>query len=237
MCTVSYYASHEKVVITSNRDESIYRPLAMHPKWFIHNNIRLCYPIDPLKGGSWFVVNSFGSTFVLLNGGQAKHASKPPYRLSRGLILIDIASSKNWQDFWIHVDLLDIEPFTLIVYDNNTLHKCLWDGSSKYVSELDIFSPYIWSSVTLYELEVIEMRKDWFNTFLEKNLYNVNENQLLDFHTMTKREDVRNGLIIHRNNEILTKNITQVILEKKKFTIIHKDLITNKESSRAELIL
>lgn len=237
MCTVSYYASHEKVVITSNRDESIYRPLAMHPKWFIHNNIRLCYPIDPLKGGSWFIVNGFGSTFVLLNGGQAKHASKPPYRLSRGLILIDIASSKNWQDFWVHVDLLDIEPFTLIVYDNNTLHKCLWDGNSKYASKLDAFRPHIWSSVTLYDLEIIEMRKNWFSTFLERNSNQVNEDQLLDFHSMTKREDLRNGLVIYRNGEMLTKNITQVILWKEKFTMIHHDLITKQKSLITEFIL
>lgn len=236
MCTVSYFSTKEKVIITSNRDENIFRPLAKHPTWYVYNQLKLCYPEDPLKGGSWFIINEFGTVFVLLNGGHSRHISMPPYRVSRGLVLIEIAASSNWQTHWDYINLFGIEPFTIIVYKNHSLHKCIWDGNNKYLSELDAFSPCIWSSSTLYNPEIIEIRKQWFTTFLNENSKLLDEKNLIDFHTMTKREDLENGLIIHRNNEMLTKNITQVVLEKSKFTLMHKDLITKQVSYIKETI-
>ncbi|MGA9639098.1 NRDE family protein, partial [Flavobacterium sp.] len=68
MCTVSFVKIGEKVIITSNRDESVVRLNAIHPKNYTVNNKNVIYPKDPKAGGTWYVVDEKGTIIVLLNG-------------------------------------------------------------------------------------------------------------------------------------------------------------------------
>ena len=151
MCTVSFYAKHNEVIITSNRDEHIDRPLAFTPQKYIYNNTPLFFPKDPKAGGSWFVVRNDLSVYVLLNGAEENHISKPPYIKSRGIIMLDIASANNLRDYWDSIDL-QIEPFTIIMFDKRKLFQLRWNGIRKDF-KVDEGKPNIWSSSTLYALK------------------------------------------------------------------------------------
>lgn len=236
MCTVSFYKDNEKVIITSNRDESINRQLALPPAKIKLENYTVFCPIDPQHQGTWFAVNQKGNVFVLLNGAELKHTHNPPYKKSRGLVLLEIADSINCLKMWRTMDLENIEPFTLVVFYYEKLLQYIWNGVEKIDVELDTDMPHIWSSSTLYPPEIIALRKEWFTQFLNQNKPKLAVKDFLNFHFNTKNEDKKNGLIINRNNKMLTKNITQCVLEKNKFILVHHDLILNKQSIISEII-
>ena len=98
MCTVSFVSTNGKIIITSNRDEKVIRPSAIPPKNYRVNGKNIIFPKDPKAGGTWYAVNQNGSVVVLLNGADEKHVHNPPYTRSRGLVVLEIASSKNTLD-------------------------------------------------------------------------------------------------------------------------------------------
>lgn len=227
MCTVSFFKDKERVIITSNRDENIQRPLALPPTRLIINNQPIYCPIDPVHQGTWFAVNPKGRVLVLLNGAEEKHIPMPPYKKSRGLVLIDLVSSEDFHNKWNSVDLNKIENFTLVFFEKNTLFQFQWNGEEKSQIPLDPTKPHIWSSTTLYDEKTIDQRKNWYFDFLKSKNNLVSANDLLTFHTQTKKEDQFNGLIINRNQKMLTKNITQAVLFNNHFSLNHHDLLTN----------
>lgn len=233
MCTVSFYPSKEGVIFTSNRDEQMSRTLAIMPQEYNLNNIKLYFPKDPLGGGSWFIVNNYKQAFILLNGAKEKHISSPPYLRSRGLVLMDLSSNKDPLAYWNETDLSRIEPFTIIAYLNNKLLQLRWDSSTKSIENIDLSTPRIWSSSTLYTQEVIKEREVLYNNYINNNDKQLDHLDLLRFHTQTNLHDSENGLLMNRNNKVLTKNVTQCIITKNSFKIFHKDLIQNLESELA----
>jgi uncharacterized protein with NRDE domain len=62
---------------------------------FDHNGQKLFFPKDTDAGGTWIVMKENGDAAVLLNGAFINHTAEPPYRLSRGIILLDIFSTEN----------------------------------------------------------------------------------------------------------------------------------------------
>jgi uncharacterized protein with NRDE domain len=227
MCTVSFHKNKDQVIITSNRDENSKRPLALPPRKILLEYTSVFCPIDPLHNGTWFTVNQKGDVLVLLNGAEKKHLSKPPYKKSRGLVLLDIADSTDILEKWQSVDLHFIENFTIVCYMNGKLMQFRWDGTKKSHRNLDENKSYIWSSATLYDQDTIARRERWFHEFLANKKSVLTGDELFNFHTNTKKEDSINGLIINRDNEMLTKNVTQVIIEPGRFALEHRDLITN----------
>lgn len=230
MCTVSYYKSKDQVIITSNRDESAIRPLALPPRKITINQSAIYCPIDPQHNGTWFAVNQNNSVFVLLNGAEKKHFHNPPYKKSRGLILLEIAGSINYLNKWHSIDLDLIENFTIVAYFNGRLAQLRWNGNKKSLLFLDENKAHIWSSTTLYDELTIKKREEWFYDFLANKNNEINGNALIDFHTNTKKEDTDNGLIINRTNNMLTKNVTQTILYASHFQMQHWDLIKNEKT-------
>ncbi|MBG6109985.1 uncharacterized protein with NRDE domain [Flavobacterium sp. CG_23.5] len=228
MCTVSFVNVNGKIIITSNRDEKVIRPSAIPPKDYTINGKNIIFPKDPKAGGTWFVVDADGTVLVLLNGAEEKHKVQLPYRKSRGLIVLDIISSASPKDFWQEIDLEDIEPFTLILFQNNELFQLRWNGNQKETKSLDINKNHVWSSSTLYPKEIRDKRSNWFYTFLETNPQ-ISEEEILGFHRYTEEENQENGLVINRNEEMKTLSITQSIIEKNKVAILHYDLIHQKE--------
>ena len=231
MCTVSYVNRNETIIITSNRDENANRPLADKPKIYQLNGRKVIYPKDPKGGGTWFAVNDLHTAIVLLNGAKNKHVPKPAYKMSRGLVVLELITKANSLNEWQMIDLSDIEPFTLIMYYQHQLFQLQWDGNQKDLAVLDSRLHYIWSSSTLYPENIREERKQWFADFMaDKGV--VESNDLLDFHTNTKPEDKTNGLIINRNQDTTTKNITQLVLQNNRSTFIHQDLVRNAHFSK-----
>jgi uncharacterized protein with NRDE domain len=231
MCTVSFVCSNDKIIITSNRDEKIIRPSAIPPKNYTLNGKNIIYPKDSKAGGTWYVVDENGTVLVLLNGADEKHEVQLHYRKSRGLIVLEMITSASPKQFWDEIDLKNIEPFTLVLFQEKQLFQLRWNGAEKSTIELEIDKNYVWSSSTLYSKEIRKQRASWFYTFLDLNP-EITEEKMLHFHRYTEADNNEHGLVINRNNELKTLSITQSVIEKNKVTINYLDLIAEKEYSK-----
>ncbi|WP_016988853.1 NRDE family protein [Flavobacterium sp. ACAM 123] len=228
MCTVSFIKTDTKIIITSNRDEMVNRPSAIAPKKYIVNGKNVIYPKDPKAGGTWFVVDKKGTVLVLLNGADEKHTIKLNYRKSRGLIVLDIIGNASPRDFWNTIDLDNIEPFTIVLFQEQELFQLRWNGAKKEAIKLDTNKKHIWSSSTLYSKEIRKKRANLFQGFIEKKMM-LSEVEMLDFHRHTEEGNKENGLVINRNGELKTLSITQSIIERNKLTVLHHDLIAHED--------
>jgi hypothetical protein len=228
MCTVSFVATNSGFVITSNRDETALRS-ADFPREYIVNNHKIFYPKDPLAGGTWYAVNQNGTVAVLLNGAADKHEHCPPYNRSRGLVVLEILAAANPFLQWQSIDLNNVEPFTIVLFQQKKLYQLRWNGIDKSTENLAIDKNHIWSSSTLYNSEIRRKRASWFFDFVAgKN--KISSEDLLNFHENTHSENSENGLVINRNNVLKTLSITQSIVSENQITLRHKDLLDNKTS-------
>ena len=230
MCTVSFVNANGKIIITSNRDEKTFRPNAIEPKNYLINNKKIIFPKDKKAGGTWYAINENSTVLVLLNGADEKHILKDNYRKSRGLIVIDLISNESVIEEWKSIDLENIEPFTLVLFENQKLYQLRWNEIEKSTLELDINQSHIWSSSTLYSKEIREKRASWFYTFLDTKP-EVNADELFNFHRYTEEENTEHGLVINRNDTLKTLSITQTVLEKNKVEIHYNDLIAERDFS------
>lgn len=224
MCTVSFVNSNGKIIITSNRDEKIIRPNAIEPKNYLINNKNIIFPKDSKAGGTWYAIDEHSNILVLLNGAEEKHILKDSYRKSRGLIVLELISSFSPLQEWKNIDLQNIEPFTLVLFENQKLYQLRWNEIQKSTIALDTNQSHIWSSSTLYSKEIREKRANWFSTFLDTKP-EVNEEELFNFHRYTEEENTEHGLVINRNDTLKTLSITQTVIEKNKVEIHYNDLI------------
>ncbi|WP_445452806.1 NRDE family protein [Flavobacterium sp. 25HG05S-40] len=230
MCTVSFVNANGKIIITSNRDEKILRPNAVEPQSYCINNKNIIFPKDNKAGGTWFAINEEATVLVLLNGAEEKHQVQEIYRKSRGLIVLDLISSHSVLAEWDAIDLNNIEPFTLVLFENGKLYQLRWNEICKSKLELDIEKNHIWSSSTLYSATIRAERAQWFYTFLDVK-QEVNEQELFNFHRYTETENTQHGLVINRNNTLKTLSITQAVIEKNKVAIHYNDLIAERDFS------
>lgn len=235
MCTVSFVAVKDKVIITSNRDEAVVRP-ALAPETYLLNNKKITFPKDPKAGGTWYAANENGTVLVLLNGADEKHRHRPPYSRSRGLIVLEIISSDASILHWDAIDLEGVEPFTLVLYEDSKLYQLRWNEIEKSRVDLEADQPHIWSSTTLYSKEIREQRSEWFYRFMESN-EDITETELFNFHRYTENSNAQNGLIINRNDALKTLTITQSIIKDKTLKMVHYDLILQTETSHSFPIL
>jgi transport and Golgi organization protein 2 len=214
MCTVTYIPAGESVFITSNRDERSRRAPALYPAVYTGRSGRLLYPKDAQAGGSWFAVHEQGHILVLLNGAFVRHIPQPPYKRSRGTVLLELTDSISPLQRFQTLDLYGIEPFTLILLEDGKLHECRWDGMMKHHLPLCPDQPYIWSSVTLYAPDVSQKRQKWFEEWLLKGP-NPDQDEILRFHQFTGDGDRNNDLLMNRDNLLLTVSITVVRCSRK----------------------
>ncbi len=227
MCTVSYVSHSGRSFITSNRDEHIGRQTAYAPVFESINNKKIIFPKDAKAGGTWFAASEEGVVAVLLNGAFVKHIPMPPYRKSRGLVLLDIISADKPFGLIANIDLQQIEPFTLILQQQDRLIELRWDGDRKHEMELDTLGNYIWSSATLYSEKIIHHRKELFNRFMTAEEKPAAE-MIAAFHSNNHNDD-ENGFIINRSSGMKTFSITQAIVQPGKIDFRHNDLLANRE--------
>ena len=217
MCTVTYLPKKgDSFILTSNRDEKKYRLTAELPQIHSIHGQKLIFPKDPASSGTWIASSFQGLTACILNGAFERQLSDPPYRKSRGLVLLDLFKYKNIHAFFSQYGFTNIEPFTLLFADGLTLHELRWNGKDTFLKELNQKEPYIWSSVSLYSEEVILKRKQLFV-------------QWLDEHKDPKLEDIRK---FHRffaeNNssgDMATLSITSIARESASIKMTYEDLI------------
>ena len=207
MCTVTYIPTIEGCIITSNRDEKITRERALPPTEYFIEGKKIIFPKDPKAGGTW-VAHSETKIIVLLNGAEEKHFQKPNYRKSRGLVVLELISTENSLKYWQSIDLTDIEPFTIVLFENNKLIQLQWNEVEKSTTEFDAKQFHIWSSSTLYSKEIREQRKEWFQDFIKSKNAPTPE-EILHFHQFTESENKEFGLQINRNDVLKTISITQ----------------------------
>ncbi len=220
-------------MITSNRDEHAGRANAAAPEFQLQKNKKIIFPKDAKAGGTWFVAGENGMVAVLLNGAFKTHIAKPPYRKSRGLILLDFFEADTPLVFFKEMDLHNIEPFTIILYQTKTLHELRWDGNCKYEKPLNPSGNYIWSSATLYTADVIELREDLFDRFIHAGK-KITADLVREFHA-GHNNDQENGFVINRQTGMKTFSITQATVNTGRIDFLHNDLLQHRISAETLL--
>jgi hypothetical protein len=234
MCTVTYIppSKSNDFILTSNRDEKDFRP-TIPPEIYHLNGINTGFPKDTKAGGSWIAANENGRLCCLLNGAFVAHQKQEYHKTSRGKILLEIASSKMEVEKFIKtLQLENVEPFTLVIIEQNnekisSFSEFVWDGKEKHFRELDIETPYIWSSVTLYNEEHRTMRKEWFSRFLEESERDISPEKVFSFHSGSHSNDNSVNVVMKREGGLKTVSITQVIPQNGKLFMRYVDLIHN----------
>lgn len=227
MCTVSFVPVKDAVIITSNRDEHIQRKNAAAPAFHLLKNKKIIFPKDEKAGGTWFAAGDHGVVSVLLNGALKKHIAKPPYRISRGLILLEIIEADDPLVFFKSIGLGNIEPFTIVLFQYGSLHELRWDGNNKHDRSLDTSGNHIWSSSTLYTEEVIQNRKRLFEEFIKTKKI-ITAQMIRDFHG-DDHGDEENGFVINRQTGMKTFSITQAVVKTGSIGFLHTDLLLHQQ--------
>lgn len=216
MCTVTYVPIQNGFILTSSRDEKVYRATLL-PKEYVVDYQTLIYPKDQLAEGTWISHSSNKRIACLLNGGFENHIKQNQYRKSRGLVLLESFNYYSIDSFISSIDLDQIEPFTLLLIDYNDeciFKELIWDGEIKHVKEIDSTLAKIWSSSTLYSKEDKNLRISWFENWLIKNR-NVIDNNIFQFHNTKHHIISTNDIIVKREDDIQTVSISQIYISKK----------------------
>lgn len=225
MCTVTFIPVRDKLYITSNRDEKHWRSNALPPAIHAGQLGNLLFPQDGDAGGTWIAAHENGNAIVFLNGGFVRHTPQPPYRKSRGLVLLDLLNTADPVRHFKETQLGGIEPFTAVVWTGQ-LFECRWDGEKKHMTQLPASEPHIWSSATLYDEEVVAKRKSWFNKWLQKHP-TPTPNDILHFHQFTGDGDAHNDLRMNRNGQVFTVSVTLLALTDELTRMHYLDLKNN----------
>jgi len=229
MCTVTLFPQgNHQYILTSNRDVAPDR----HADELLSQTIngqKIVYPKDPKAGGTWIAIGEKGRMVCLLNGGFIKHVVSPPYKKSRGLIVLDSFEWDSFEAFAKKYDFDNVEPFTLIgINPSEGYFELKWTGQMRFLRKLDNNMPIIWSSSTLYDRSIRLRRKTWFDQWLlEKN---TSPEAIIDFHLNGGEQDPVNGFIMNRSNKVCTTSISQVVYKNQKTRIRHTDLITDEST-------
>ncbi len=222
MCTVSYIPLKDGTVyLTQNRDEAPQRSAFEISQRRI-NGQEVYFPEDTGARGSWIAISNTGKVTCVLNGAFEKHKRKPPYRRSRGLILLDQFEYDSTRDFIRFVKLHNIEPFTMLFIDSKEVLSLVWDGVNKNVNNYNPHQTHLWASSTLYNGYWKERRQIWFEDW-QKNKYPDSEN-ILNFHRTAGDGDPENDIVMNRGNMVCTTSITQVKKTKENLNLYFLDL-------------
>ena len=232
MCTVTFIAQDGKVFITSNRDERIDRKSATFPHSIQSGDESILFAKDGEAGGTWMAVKSDGFIAVLLNGGFENHIPLPPYRRSRGLILLDVLKAENPFDVLTAIELEGIEPFTLILYAEGCLIETRWDGIQKHRQDQDPRQNHLWASATLYSREIIEAKKKSFEYWQKEQ--EPGEQSIIDFHANSGNGKLASNIL--EGQKLKTVSITQISLNETEASIKHIDLKTESPVSVSERV-
>lgn len=227
MCTVTYLPYQKGFILTSNRDETPRRSPERISKLSTTNGaVNLFLPQDT-AGGSWIVSSSSGRSACLLNGGFHKHQHQPPYRRSRGLVVLDLFEKENVTAFWDDYDWENIEPFTLIMLEGGLVYEGRWDGQRSWLTLKDAAQPHLWASSTLYDAQKRADRQRWFRRWLMDNPTFTPEDIHL-FHLSGGSGDVANDLVMQRPEGVQTVSVSQIVQTEQAYQMQYDHLLDGK---------
>ncbi len=221
MCTVSYFKTRDSIIFTSNRDEKTSREKAVFPNILEMENQTLYFPKDKKASGTWFAADDRGNVAILLNGAFQKHISKPPYKKSRGIVLLDLVKSRYFLQAFREYNLSGIEPFQLLVFFDKKLMRLLWDGTVKHEFFLNENESHLLSSKTLYNDSIEKDREKYFRRFQMNR--NIESGEILNFHKKHQIEK-EPEIDFSIKEEFLTVSITQLIIRQDKIHFSYHDL-------------
>ncbi|MBI5916965.1 MAG: NRDE family protein [Bacteroidetes bacterium] len=224
MCTVTYIPQPGgHFVLTSNRDENA----ARSPQHLDRERVggaSLIFPRDTAAGGTWIAASDTNRVACLLNGAFVKHKHQPPYKRSRGLMVLDFFRFATAVDFFENYDFDGMEPFTLIVVDDGQPYELRWDEKQPHVCPLDPQGRYLWSSATLYPGDAGKMRQEWFQNWLAGR-QDFSLEAIQHFHETGGQGDPWNGFIMNRQGRVQTVSITNVVKSPEGISLIYNDLL------------
>lgn len=234
MCTVTWIPDGSGGhFLTSNRDEAPHRAALHLSHRLTSSGETLHYPVDSGAGGTWICFSDQGRAICLLNGARRKHRHRPPYRRSRGLVVLDAFEEESFSTFIQAYDLHGVEPFTMVMADTQAARVLIWNGRIKTVETIAPNDTRIWSSSTLYPYPVRLRRRRLFAQFLRK-YPQPDLDQILSFHHL-ETGDHHNDFIMNREDRVRTISVTAAHLSTKDPYWIHKDLLHHK-TERRELV-
>lgn len=226
MCTVTLVPlENNDFVLISNRDEAPSR-ISIAPECYKYNNTQLLYPKDVDSGGTWIGLSDQKRLICLLNGGFEIHERQQKYRKSRGVVVKDFLSCNDLNEVFQKYNLMDIEPFTMILVDWNKelkFYELVWDSKQRHFQILKN-EPHIWSSSTLYNQDMRKERQQWFQEFIKNN--KLNPVSLYKFHQLAGKGNADYGVIMDRGF-VKTTSITQVKKNNDTVEMRYVDLSTN----------
>ncbi len=222
MCTVTIYRLSDKIYFTQNRDESKNRERAIPPSWHGKLGDRWLYPIDPLSGGSWFVAHeNKARVYALFNGAAHKHKHEPPYRKSRGRILLELLEFDDAQSYFHNTDFHGIEPFSVLSLEGTEVTLFRFDGQHISQENIGIETEIIYSSSTLYDPQSRIERARVYHQYSEN--FETWED-VISFHQLPTI-DHHEGIMIDRP-QVATQNIFSLALDADGTYLDHQFLIT-----------
>ena len=208
MCILSVVKSNDRLIITSNRDEQRSRKNSQTPDVIEIGNRQAILARDAQALGTWLLTDNSGRTAILLNGAFECHTPTPPYRESRGIILLNLFQEENFKTAFLFYNLENIEPFQVVLISKDISYHCLWDGVQKHIFQIDLSKPQVFFSPTLYSLEQQEVKRKFFlSVFEEENLNTPAE--LFAFHSSTNEENSEFNFFMNREFQT-TKSVTQI---------------------------
>lgn len=201
MCIVSIFSKDNgDFLLTHNRDESRLRPFSDQIQTSGYHQKKWTGPVDLVSGGTW-IYYSEKFAACILNGGYVKHSHRPPYRMSRGLLILELLRYDSIDQFSSAVDLEGIEPFTMMVASMNSTEKkiLVWDGSQRFVEDRSAEKLIVRSSTPLY---TVEEKSVHFKSFDE--LENPTPERVFELHDRLKM------LPNNQFETVQTTSITQI---------------------------
>lgn len=230
MCTVTFLPlGNTDFILTSNRDEQRLRE-TLHPEIYEEDGVEMLYPKDKVAGGTWIGASSQKRLVCVLNGGFIKHKRKEIYSKSRGLIAMELLKENAFLPYLENLDLLGVEPFTMIIVDwnndNLNLVEVVWDENQKHIAKHKN-EPKIWSSSTLYTDEIKKLRNTWFQQWLCENEFT--SEAILKFHHM--ETDDKEQSILMKRIHVETVSITSVKKIENTLELIYEDVVHSTKTS------
>lgn len=214
MCTVTYVPNNNNFIFTSNRDEYYKRKTALAPAWYTVNGVDLLFPKDTEAGGTWIAVSK-NRIATILNGAFVQHEHNPPYKKSRGLVLLDSFQFNEIDLFNSKNNFSGIEPFTFIAVDflkDIIITEIRWDAKTSHFKYLNSKVVHLWRSASLYTQKDEELKHEKFKSYLIEN--ESNEINLWKFNLKEGNKLINEDIILKRNvYGVQTTATTQIILD------------------------
>lgn len=227
MCTVTYIPKENgEFILTQNRDEDIKRALATSPIERKINGAKHLFPIDPQGGGTWIGTSETGRFASLLNGGSETYSYNPPYRHSRGKVILDYFNFADFNDFYNSYNFNKLEPFTLLLIEDDVMFELIVNESSIKLKELDRKKPYIYSSTSLYTQNSMEERRLAFFEWYYKS-QNISPLDAVKFHHNFLFEKEKDKRKVVGDYILNTVSITSIFKNNNRAEILYADQIND----------